>query len=79
MKNETSKATPAITATDVLAVAAKSEVVPTTLIRHDSMESNKTQKTSYVQRNSIFNFHSNFDFLVKQIMIANKKIVKYEN
>ncbi len=49
MKNDTSKATPTITATDVIAVAAKSEVVPTTLIRHDSVDSSKTQKTSYVQ------------------------------
>ena len=49
MKNDASKATPTNTATDVLAVAAKSEVVPTTLSRHDSVDSNKTQKTSYVQ------------------------------
>ena len=46
MKNETPKATTPITATDVIAAAAKSEVMPSTLSRHHSMEDAKTLKTS---------------------------------
>jgi phosphatidate phosphatase LPIN len=59
MKNGTSKATPPNTATDILAVAAKSEVIPTDLTRHNSMGSTKTQKTSYVKR---ILFSSSFKF-----------------
>jgi hypothetical protein len=46
MKNETPKVTTPITATDVLAVAAKSEVMPSTFTRHHSMENSKTLKNS---------------------------------
>ena len=46
MKNETPKVTTPITATDVLAVVAKSEIVPTGFTRHDSTGSTKSQKNS---------------------------------
>jgi hypothetical protein len=50
MKNETPKVTTPITATDILAVAAKSEVVPTVLTRHYSIDNTKIEKNWYVER-----------------------------
>lgn len=46
MQNEAPKVTTPITTTDVLATAAKSEIIATTLIRHDSSDGSKSQKNS---------------------------------
>jgi len=54
MKNETPKVTTPITATDILAVAAKSEIVPTTFTRHGSIDNTKIEKNSYVKQNFFF-------------------------
>ncbi len=62
MKNETPKVTTPITATDILAVAAKSEVVPTVLTRHHSIDNTKIGKNWYVERTGITRprgFHPN--------------------
>jgi hypothetical protein len=53
MKNETPKVTTPITATDILAVAAKSEVVPTVLTRHHSIDTTKIEKNWYVERTEV--------------------------
>lgn len=53
MKDETPKP---ITATDVLAVAAKSELLPSTLAHDDSTNQVKTKKNSYVY----FEFYGNY-------------------
>jgi hypothetical protein len=50
MKNDTPKVTTPITATDILAVAAKSEVVPTTFTRHGSIDNTKIEKNSCVKQ-----------------------------
>jgi len=61
MKNETPKVTTPITATDVIALAAKSEIVPTTFSRHDSIDNTKTEKHSYVKQ-LFFSSHKNVFF-----------------
>ncbi|CAF0887157.1 unnamed protein product [Rotaria sordida] len=52
MKNEIPKITTPITSTDVLAAAAKSEIVPTTLTRQDSNDNTKTSKISKTDNDS---------------------------
>ncbi|CAF4217263.1 unnamed protein product, partial [Rotaria magnacalcarata] len=48
LKVETPKVTTPITATDVIAAAAKSEIVPTTLTHQESNGNNTAPKNSYV-------------------------------
>jgi hypothetical protein len=46
MKNETPKLTTPTTASDAVAIAAKSEIMSTSLTRHHSMDNDKTPKNS---------------------------------
>jgi hypothetical protein len=73
MKNDNAKVS---TPSEVLAVAAKSDVAPTRISRHNSVEHPQPQKHSYVV--DVFTFScTQFVRLGKLIMRVNQRIGKW--